>query len=150
MAELTAQEALASDVDPAEVAARLIAPGSIVDARLGDVVSHSFENAGDTIHKLRWSFVVSLPGSNWDGKEVTGESSTNFTNHPNCKAMNWAMALTGKEFENGEVLNTDDLQGLPCKVLIKHKPDKNGRPWMRVEQVFASAAVSATPPESVF
>lgn len=150
MAKLKATEPK-TVLDPTEAAARLIPPNTVVDARLAAVDEHSFDNQGEMIHKFRWNFVVSLQNSDWDGKEIRGETSTNFTNHPNCKAMNWAMALTGREFENGEELDTDEMIGLPCKVLIKHKPDREGRPWMRVDSVFSAGAdATATPPESVF
>lgn len=127
----------------------LIAQNDIVDARLANVEvrSFSFENREtgvmEDVTKLRWDFVV-LDEGDWKGKTIFGDTSTNFTNHPNCKAFNWVASLTGRQYEEGEDLDTDDLLGLPCRIIIGHKPDKGGNIWMRAKEVLPARAASAT------
>lgn len=112
----------------------LIPENELVNARVADIREHNFQWEGETIEKLKWDFVVA-DGGEWDGKTVFGETSTTFTAHPNCKAYNWAVAITGKQYDSGEVLDTDDLIGMPCRILIGHKTDKQDRKWMRVREV---------------
>ncbi len=128
----------------------LIPEHDIVSARLQDVTMRTFTWDGEEVEKLKWTVVITDPGP-WQGKELFGDTSTNFTVHPNCKAYNWAKALTGKSYDNGEELDTDDLLGLPCRVMIGHKKDKGGTTWMRVREVLPSrGAASQAPVENPF
>jgi hypothetical protein len=119
----------------------LIPENELVNVRVSDILAHNFEWEGETIHKLKWEFVISEPGQ-WEGKTVFGETSTTFTAHPNCKAYNWAVAITGKQYDSGETMDTDDLIGMPCRVMIAHKKDKKveDRKWMRVREVLPAKA----------
>ena len=47
------------------------------------------------------------------------------------------MAITGKQYESGEEMDTDDLIGMPCRVMICHRKDKKDpdRKWMQVREV---------------
>jgi hypothetical protein len=118
----------------------LIAQNDVIEARLANVEVRSFEwtnrDTGklETVTKLRWDFVVIDEGP-WKGKTIFGDTSTNFTNHPNCKAFNWVTSLTGRQYAEGEDLDTDDLLSLPCRIMIGHKPDKGGNIWMRAKEV---------------
>lgn len=122
-----------------------IPAGEVVSARLVDVEVREFEWDGETVQKLRWNFVVDDPA--YQGEKVTGDTSMTFTDHPNCKAYNWVTAITGRRYESGEELDTDDLMGLPCRILIGYRDGKNGK-WMRVDNVYpAKASASTAPPE---
>ncbi len=126
--------------DPQEL--DLIPEGEVVNVRLVGVDLHEFEYNKEKIKKLRWSFAVGDPGP-WQGKTITGDTSTNFTAHPNCKAYNWATALTGKEYPPGSEMDTDDIIGLPARIIIQHKPGKDGRLWMRAREVLKASVQDA-------
>jgi hypothetical protein len=119
----------------------LIPEHEVVPARLVEVTANSFKlkDTGEEIHKLRWVFVVTQPGP-FEGKEVWGNSSQVFTAHPNCIAYNWAVAITGTEFQDGDDFDTDDIMGAPCRIMIKHTTDKQERTWMRVKEVLPPKA----------
>jgi hypothetical protein len=116
----------------------LIRAGDIIDARLSKVTMREFVWDGETVQKLKWDFVVVQEGP-WKGKTIFGDTSTTFKAHVNCKAYNWVTALTGKQYAEGEDMDTDDLIGLPARIMIMHKPDKQERVWMRVKEVFPPA-----------
>lgn len=122
----------------------LIPEGTIVPARLENVEAHSFDYQGEKIHKLKWFFTIIEEGE-WFGKTVQGQTSTAFTSHPNCKAYNWAVAISGKQYQDGDELDTDDILGMPCQVIIKHRPDNQGRTWMEVRDVAPAARQSGQP-----
>ena len=123
--------------DPQEL--DLIPEGEVVNVILTEIELHEFDWKTEHIKKLRWHFAVTDPGT-WQGKTITGDTSLNFTAHPNCKAYNWVHALTGREYPPGEELETDDIVGLPGRIIISHKPGKDGRLWMRARDVLATSA----------
>lgn len=125
----------------------LLEENDVVHARLAGVEPHEFEWDGETVKKFKWTFVVNDPeAGDWDGKEIFGDTSQTFTAHPNCKAYAWVKSITGRSYEHGEELDTDDLLGMPCRVMIGHKDDKQGRTWMRVKEVLPPKAASRTAP----
>jgi len=137
--------AILESTPQAETEYATIPAGTLLEAIVDDVDTRTFKwNNPDTgkteeVTKLRWNFIVTEEGE-YKGKKVHGETSTTFTNHPNCKAMNWAMALTGRTFPPESKLDTDELMGLAAKVAMINREDKQGRVWHNVGQVFASGS----------
>lgn len=130
---------------------QLIPEGEVIHARLQDISERSFTYDKQKIEKLHWIFLVTDEAfPSWNGKEVFGDTSTNFSAHPNCRAYNWVTALTGKQYGVDDELDTDALIGLPCKVIIGHKPDNQGRTWMRVRDVLPARAPTASPEDPPF
>ena len=130
---------------------QLIPEGEVVHARLQEVEERSFTHELQKIDKLHWRFLVTDEAfPSWNGKEVFGDTSTSFSAHPNCKAYNWVTALTGKQYGVDDELDTDVLIGLPCKVIIGHKPDNQGRTWMRVREVLPARAAVSSPEDPPF
>lgn len=123
----------------------LIPEGTIVPARLENVEPNTFDWKGEKVHKLRWHFLITEQGE-WYGKTIQGSTSTAFTAHPNCKAYSWAVAISGKQFKDGEELDTDDILGMPCQIIIKHREDSQGRTWMDVRDVAPAARAAAGAP----
>lgn len=131
----------------------------IIDASLADVEFHTFNwnnpktGKVETVNKLRWKFLITEDGP-MKGKELQGETTTNFAAHPNCKAYNWYVKISGHSPAEGEEADTDDLVGLPCRVVIGHQKDKKeeGRIWLRVKDVFPkkSRATAPSPSEAPF
>lgn len=112
----------------------LIPEGEIVNVVLDKVEPDQYEWNGETIDKLKWYFTVTDEGQ-FNGLQVRGSTSTAFTNHPNCRAYNWVQAITGKKYQEGEGLDTDDLSGMRARIIIKHREDKNKRLWHDVRDV---------------
>jgi hypothetical protein len=126
----------------------LIPAGEIVQAKLMDVEEREFTYKDELVQKLRWHFIVTEEGP-WQQKVITGETSRAFTPHPNCRAYQWAVNIVGHKFEEGESLDTGDLLGLPCKIVIEHRPDKQGRTWMNVGEVFPNRQAAQRPVPSI-
>lgn len=134
---------------------QLLDENELVHARLSNVEEHEFTWDNETVEKFKWTFIITDPeAGDWDGKDVYGDTSRTFTAHPNCKAYAWVKAITGRAYEQGEELDTDDLIGMPCRIMIMHKGDKQGRTWMRVKEVLpakaASRSASLAPEEAPF
>jgi len=121
-----------------EQLAALIPENDQVNAMLTKVEANDFEwpkGSGEVVHKLRWYFTVTDEGP-WKGKDIQGDTSTNFKAHPECKAYNWAAAIMGRAPDGP--LDTDDILMMKCRILIKHKESKNtGRVFMTVGDVMA-------------
>lgn len=121
----------------------------VVVVRLADVEAktQTFKNKetgqDEESTRLRWSFVVTEPGP-WEGRTVSGMTSTSFVAHPNCKAYNWASALMGGyQFAPEETLETDDLIGKPARAVIKQN-EKNGRIYENVVNLLQARSAGAT------
>lgn len=124
--------------------------GEVEAAKLTTIEPHEFQWEGKTIKKLRWTFTFTDESSPWFGRTVRGETPTSFDPHPSCKAYHWVKAITGKAYEEGEELNSEELIDLPCRVMIEHQIGKDGTIWMRVRDVFPAkqASKDAVPPEA--
>jgi hypothetical protein len=122
--------------DPQDTEYATIPAGTLLEARVEEVEIREFEWEGKPVQKLRWNFIIT--DDDFNGKKINGETSTTFTNHPNCRAMKWAMALTGRTFDADEELDTDDLMGLRGVIAIVNKEGKDGRVWHNVGDVFAA------------
>lgn len=122
----------------------MIPEGTIVAAKVLSIVPVTLQFGP----KLNWKFEVTEPGD-WQGYKINGSTTQNFTLHEKCKLMQWASALLGRVFEVGDQLDTDDLIGLPCRILIEWQPDKNDdeKFWMRAGDVMGVRAHGA---EAVF
>lgn len=112
----------------------LIPQNEVVNVVLGGVEMREFEWDGEKRQRLKWEFLVKDDGP-WQGKMIWGETSTNFVAHPNCKAYNWAAAMLGRQPDPEQGLDTDDLLGLPARILIHHHTDGKQRTWMRAKEV---------------
>ena len=128
---------------------QLIDENEVVNVILTAVDPNEFEWDGETVYKLRWVFSITDQGP-WLGKDIQGDTSQKFTAHPNCKAYNWSAAILGKNPPTDRDFDTDDLLGLPCRVLVGHRTDKQGRVWMEVKEVMSprpgTAATTPTTP----
>lgn len=98
----------------------------------------------ETVNNWRWFFTVMDEGP-WQGLDIQGTTPTTFTAHPECKAYNWASAIAGGQFPVGSGFRSEDITGMPCRILIGHqKSKKSERVFMKVTDVMpprASAAV---------
>lgn len=116
----------------------LIPENEIINVRLVSVEEKQFTFDGETVDKLRWTFTIL--DDPWKGNTLMGDTSTSFNAHPNCKAYQWAKALTGKDFNIGEEFDTDMITGHPARALIKHRTDKQGRVWPKIGELLPPRA----------
>ena len=134
------QEASADDSIP------LIPENDQANVILTKVENNDFEwpkGSGEMVHKLRWYFTVMDDGP-WKGKDIQGDTSTNFKAHPECKAYNWAAAIMGRSPEGP--LNTDDILTMKCRILVKHRESKkDGRVFMTVGDVMPPREQTVAP-----
>ncbi len=118
----------------------LIPENDQVNVFLTAVEDNNFEWNGEQVEKLRWTFVVVDDGP-WKGKDITGDTSRKFVAHPECRAYNWAVAISGRNYQDVKEFDTDDLIGLKCRALIGHKASKSsGRTFMNVKEVMPPRA----------
>lgn len=127
----------------------LIEENETVGVIVTSVEANEFTWNEELVKKFRWTFDVTDQGP-WQGKQINGDTSQVFTAHPNCKAYNWVSAIMGRSPAPGEELDTDDLIGMSCRVLVGHRTDKQGRTWMTVKEVMgprtAVGQVAEPPP----
>jgi hypothetical protein len=112
----------------------LIPENDQVNVMVEAVEENNFTYDGENVEKLRWKFTI-LDEGPWQGKTIQGDTSTNFTAHPSCKAYNWAVAITGHEFPPGTSFDTDELVGMRARALVGHRTSKQGRTFMKVKEV---------------
>ena len=102
---------------------------SLLNAKFVDIEPHEFmwfnaeTGKDELVKKWNWKFEVTEPGE-FQGRIIRGQTPTTFTNHENCKAMNWMVAIAGREFAAEEGLDTDDLSQSPCRIITEQSPSK--------------------------
>jgi len=98
--------------------------------------------------RYTWFFEVT-EGGKFNGRRLRGQTSRMFTIHENCKAMNWVIALVGRNVEEGEKVDPTTLYGTACRVVTEQSaPDSQGRVWDNVVDVLP--APSKTTAAAVF
>ena len=122
----------------------LIPDNDQVNAMVNKIEANDFTWENEEVHKLRWYFTVIDEGP-WKGKDIQGDTSVNFTQHPSCKAYNWAVAISGHDYPAGTNFDTDDLLGMKCRLLIGRRTSKRGQEFMTVKDVMAPRVVATFP-----
>jgi hypothetical protein len=101
-----------------------------------------------TAERFTWFFEVTEAGT-FNGRRLRGQTSRMFTIHENCKAMNWVIALLGRNVEEDEKVDPEDLFGTSCRIVTEQSPpDSQGRVWDNVVDVLP--APSKTSAADVF
>lgn len=73
---------------------------------------------GEEVDQVEFSFTVEDSSSPYDGLRFWGKTSTTFTTNSNCRLRAWAQEILGQELVPGYALDTDDLVGNPCRVVV--------------------------------
>lgn len=112
----------------------LIPDGEVVGVRLEEITTRTVNFGSGT--RLNWKFLVTEEGP-YKGHTIYGDTSDSFVIHSECKAYNWAKSLSGDDYEGADVFDTDDLVGLPARVIVFHRPDRKdpARKWVNVRDV---------------
>ena len=104
----------------------------------------------DTLVKLSWTFLLNY----YAGRKVWGETWPEFDTRDNCMARVFVEAVTGITYEPGDEIDTDDLQSLPCQVMVRHEsrdaPDGTTRYRTPVSQVAPPGTGDSYVPEDVW
>lgn len=119
---------------------KMIPDGEVVTCAVADmkqVPSDFTDDDGNPKDQFEWDFVVTEDGP-FLGLKIKSWTTTNFVAHPNCKAYVWSKAILRKDFSAGQVFDTDELIGKPCKLVIGHS--KDGK-WHRVQNVLPARNV---------
>jgi hypothetical protein len=75
------------------------------------------KETGKPVVRMEFKFVIQDEGD-WESTPVWGKTSKVFNEHENCKLKNWAEEILATELPVGFNLNTDDLVGNFCRVVI--------------------------------
>jgi hypothetical protein len=129
---------------------------TIVNARVDSVKVEKVEYVDkDTkeeksFEKVTWYFEITEagPDGQWQGRRIQGRTGAKLTNHPNNRFRNWAEALLKRDISVGFQLSTEDLTGLPCKITVRHEPDRRDpkTKWERVDEVLPGDVFDNQPP----
>lgn len=107
----------------------LIPEDEVLQARITNVSQRKkpFQaEDGSDIWRMEFSFVIDQPDSPFDGSRIWGDTSTHFNSHPDCKLRAWTGEILGVDLQPGFVLDTDQLAGNRCRVVVgvkKYKKD---------------------------
>lgn len=92
-----------------------------------ETIPYVDKNGKDQVF-TKWTWEFEIIDGEYMGLHAWGESEPRLTNHPDNKVRQWGETLTGTEFDIGDGIDTDDLLGLTCCVVVdnvEHKK-KNG------------------------
>jgi len=81
-------------------------------------IPYTDKKTGEAKVFSKWEWEFDIVEGEYAGLESLGDTEDRLTNHPDNKVRQWAETLRGSEFEIGEGLNTDDLLGLPCLLVV--------------------------------
>lgn len=84
---------------------------------------------------LSWEFT--LVGEGVEDSKVWGMTTTNLVNLDRCKLWNWIKTL-GLELEDDQGLDTDDLLGKPCRVLVEKYEGSDNIERNKVKEILSS------------
>ena len=79
----------------------------------------------------KWVWEFDITDGEYAGLRAWGETEDRMTNHPNNRVRQWAETLLGTSFDLGDDLDTDDLLGLQCSIVVAHeeRTKANGEPF---------------------
>lgn len=109
--------------------AGLIPDGSIFEAQCVAVkqITARFidKETGKAVEQMEFKFLVQE--GDWEGTPVWGKTSLSFVDHPDCRLRNWSQEILATELPVGYQLDTDDLEGNFCRVVMGVREyEKNG------------------------
>ena len=80
------------------------------------VMPFNDRETGQPVVKVAFTFAVTYDDD--DGRKVWGEVWPEFYHHPDCQLHAWTQEILGADLPPEFVLNTDDLVGLTCRVIV--------------------------------
>ena len=103
----------------------------------------------DSFKKWEWEFAI-IDGE-YAGLKAWGDTEAKVTSHAEDKARQWAEAISGNDYGIGEGLDTDDLLGIECMVVVDNttyvkKGTTETKYICPVTDVFPAGSVEMEPP----
>jgi hypothetical protein len=94
--------------------------GAIVVAEVVTIKSEEkkSQRTGKSYTRLNWTFAVQAPGEEYDGQYVYGDTFATLSTREDCELRNWSQAIMNIEMPPGFDLETDDLVGMQCRLLL--------------------------------
>lgn len=83
--------------------------------------------AGKPYDFTQWTWEFQIADGEYQGIKVWADTDAAFTNHPENRVRQYAEALLGAELELGMGLDTDDLIGLPCEIVVANETYENAK-----------------------
>ena len=81
-------------------------------------IPYTDKKTGKPATFVKWEWEFGITEGEYAGLSAWGDTEDRLTNHPDNKVRQWAETLRGREFDMGEGLDTDDLLGLPCTIVV--------------------------------
>lgn len=76
------------------------------------------KKTGESKVFVKWEWEFDITEGEHAGLKAWGDTDPKLTNHPDNRVRQWAETLRGNPFDMGEGLETDDLLGLPCLIVV--------------------------------
>ncbi len=100
------------------------------------------DDDGNTKRQVSFEFTVTDP--NYEGRRVWGSTPTTWSTDERCKLRIWAQEILGCEIPAGVPLDTDDLVGKRCRVVVGLRTNKT----TGIQKNFASDVMRLKTPVS--
>lgn len=91
-------------------------PATLVSVSEKEIPYTNKDGKPDKFVKWEWEFQIS--DGDYAGLKAWGDTEPRLTNREDNKVRQWAEAIRQAPFEMGEGLDTDDLLGLPCTIVV--------------------------------
>lgn len=93
---------------------------TIVNIKLEEK-KYTDKETGEKVKKVVFVAELEDPAETHTGRKIYGETGVKLNTHPNNKLRNWAGAILGAELPAGYRLDTDDLIGKQCRVVVGYR-----------------------------
>jgi hypothetical protein len=120
--------------------------GDIVTAEVVSIKSEEkkSQRTGKPYTRFNWVFAIQAPDEEYDGQYVYGDTFATFSTRDDCDLRNWSQAIMNVEMPAGFELETDDLIGMQCRLLLGAREYKDAKDRDKianfVQDVFPSDA----------
>lgn len=94
------------------------------------------------LKKRQVGFEFTIRGGEFDGKRIWGTTPTTWSTDERCKLRIWAQEVLGCEIPAGVPLDTDDLTGKHCRVVVGLRTNKT----TGIQKNFASDVMRSKTP----
>lgn len=121
MATFTLEETSGVDADGNKKEFPLIPEDSILEANVLEIkgpveMPYKDKETNEAIFKMEWTFKIA--SGEYADQRTWGQTGIKFAHHPDCKLYAWTQEVLGVDLPAGFNLDTDNLLGLPCRIVV--------------------------------
>jgi hypothetical protein len=100
---------------------------TVLNAEITEI-KETTKNFGDgDVPRVEFKFIVREAGSDFDARKLWGDTPKTFTTDPRCRLRVWAQEILGQQLPEKFKLDTDQLVGLMCRIVVGLRTyEKNG------------------------